>query len=132
MEYCTTMRIFSNIHLHWSEVQVIKCVARCYPGYAMGMYLYRITCMKPRTQLDTHAPLDILRENRPYYCYHSIGFRRGKHFTTNSTYQVSLTNEGYTEIYLPSSVSSEDVIAVQDQTRPKPQEVFLPGFLLSL
>lgn len=125
------MRIFSNTHLHWGEVQLLKCVARRYPGYAMGMYLYRIQDLRRgiphfSASVDTHAPLDVLQENRPYYCYHM-----GKHFTTNARYWVSLRQEECNyEIYLPSSVTCKDVIAVQDRNRARPQEVFLGGLLL--
>lgn len=130
MDSYTAMRIFSNIHLHWTKVQVITCVARRYPGYVMGIYLYRIKDTIPTTRLETHAPLDLLRENRLYYCYHRIGFRQGTQFPTNSMYKVFLPNEGCAEIYLPYSISSEDVIAVQDHIHPKPQEVFLPGIFM--
>ena len=127
------MRIFSNTHLHWSEVQLLKCVARRYPGYAMGMYLYRIqdlrqTLPRATAQLETHAPLEVLQQYRPYYCYHSLGFRRSKHFTTTTRYWVAMDNKE-NEIYLPSSVTYQDIIAVQDLNHPKPQEIFLPGLL---
>lgn len=129
------MRIFSNTHLHWSEVQLLKCVARRYPGYAMGLYLYRIQDLRhgmprPSASLETHAPLDVLHENRPYYCYHTLGFRRSKQFTSNTRYWAAQPHpgEGVQEIYLPTSVTSMDVIAVQDWNRPRPQE----GFLLDL
>ena len=124
------MRIFSNVHLHWSEVQLLTCVARRYPGYALGMYLYRIKDITPRMYLETHAPLDLLRDIRPYYCYHRIGFRRSKHIITNSRYDVSTPHEGGAEVYLPSSVTSDDVIAVKDHTHPRPQEIFLPGIFI--
>ncbi len=128
------MRIFSNTHLHWSDIQLLKCVARRYPGYALGMYLYRIqdlqhTSPRPVAQLETYAPLEVLEQNRPYYCYHSLGFRRGKQFTSTSRYWVTLPGNKESEIYLPSSVTHHDILAVQDVHHPRPQEVFLPGLL---
>ena len=127
------MHIFSNTHLHWSQVQLLTCVARRYPGYAMGMYLYRIqelrhTTSRPSAQLETYAPLEVLQQCRPYYCYHSLGFRRGKHVTSTSRYWVTMAN-GESEIYLPSSATYQDVVAVQDLNHPRPQEVFLHGLL---
>jgi len=125
------MRFFSNTNLHWSQVQLLTCVARRYPGYAMGMYLYRIqdvrqTVLRPSAQLETYAPLEVLQQCRPYYCYHRLGFWRSKHFTATTRYWV---DNGEREIYLPSSATYQDIIAVQDLHHPRPLEIFLPGLL---
>ena len=129
------MRIFSNTHLYWSHVQLLKCIARHHPGYAMGMYLYRIqdirqTAQRPYAQLETYSPLEVLQQSRPYYCYHSLGFQRSKHFTCTSRYWLTLPGSKEISIYLPSSVTHHDVVAVQDVSHPRPQETFLYGLML--
>lgn len=124
------MRIFSNTYLHWSEVQLLKCVTRYYPGHIMNLYLFRIQHIRPITLLETHSPLEILESDRPYYCYHTLGFRRTKTFARNTMYEVHLPVKGHLRIYLPSSASEQDILAVRDTSRPKPVEIFLPGMLL--
>lgn len=124
------MRLFSNIHLHWSEVHVIRYVARCYPGPVMNLYLYRVRNLGPRLQIESHAPLDILQRNHNYYSYHSIGFRPTTNFMRTNTYTLFLDKEQTPiPVYLPSAISVGDILAVQDPSRPKPQEIFLPGLL---
>jgi hypothetical protein len=125
------MRVFSNTHLHWSEVQILKCVTRYYPGHIMNLYLFRIQRIAPTTSVETHSPLEILEMNRPYYCYHTLGFRRTKTFARNTMYEVDLPTRGQYRIHLPSSARENDILAVRDTSRPKPVEIFLPGMLLS-
>lgn len=103
----------------------------------MGLYLYRIqdlqqTPSRLSAQLETYAPLEVLEQNRSYYCYHSLGFRRSKQFTSTTRYWITLPSKKESEIYLPSSVTHHDVVAVQDFHHPRPQEVFLPGLFLFL
>jgi hypothetical protein len=118
------MRIFSNIHLHWSEVQLVKCVARRYPGYVMGLYLYQITA-QDKNLLHTLSPLTMLEQRRIYYMYPTFGFPKRQTYDI-VPYTVS-QQHGSCIIYLPSSTKEGDIIAVKDVHLPKQYEVFLPG-----
>jgi hypothetical protein len=103
------MRIFSNIVLSRPHLLHINQVARFHPGKWNNYHIFRISMVEP-LKIITYSPLNLLEDNRQYFCYHN--FLRDR--TTNNQNKHVLMNESSNKyfIYVPETVGFNDVIII--------------------
>lgn len=111
------MRIYSNTFLAWSQVLHLSQQARIYTGRWQNYYMYRVTHNDP-LMLKTYSPVELLQENRHYYCY-SYFYRYIHLETAGNKYQNSIINNYLeTSVYIPKCTEDNDIIVVKSDIAP--------------
>jgi hypothetical protein len=103
------MRIFSNIVLNWPQLLHVNQVSRLYSGKLGDYQIFRVSMIEP-LKINSYSPLNLLEENRPYFCYHN--FLRDR--TTNNQNKHVLINDSHRTyfIYVPETVGFNDIIII--------------------
>ncbi len=108
------MRIYSNKLLSWPQIIHVSQAARLHSGKWLKYYFYNIQSVKP-LEIHTHSPLQLLAENRYYYCYDNNVRSIEKELSGN--YIIFLDTELRT-IYYPVALKSGDFMVIQDDSHP--------------
>ena len=110
------MRIYSNTLISWPHGLHLFQAARLYPGRWHNYYLYRVKQINP-LEIITYSPINILQENRQYYCYDRFYRDLRPEKFGNSLELVSVNNkiipfDDKLCIYIPKQIEINDIIAV--------------------
>jgi len=107
------MRIYSDTLLSWPKSAHIFQAARLYTGHWQKYYFYKIKHVQPLV-LTTHSPIDLLEENRQYYCYYK--YYRHRRWESDNSFEMVSQQPDKTWIYIPSAARANDIIVVQNDT----------------
>ena len=115
------MRIYSNTFLAWPQILHLSQLARLYPGRWQNYYMYRII-HNDQLMLKTYSPVELLQENRHYYCYNNCYnnyYRYTRLETTGNKYQNSIINNNLeTWVYIPKFAEDNDIIVIKSDITP--------------
>ena len=108
--------IYSNTYMTWPQVLHLSQQARLYSGRWQNYYMYCINNFNP-LMLKTYSPIELLQENRHYYCYNH--FYRYTHLESiGNKYQNLIINNLETWVYIPKQAESNDIIVVKSDITP--------------
>jgi hypothetical protein len=105
------MRIYSSIKLSSSKLFYLSNAGRVYPGRWMDNYLYLIKSKEPN-KIITYSPVDLLQENRNYYCYNKSGIYKRCESRKNVCEMTTINNKQELIIYIPKCVEPDDMILI--------------------
>jgi len=110
------MRIYSNTLISWPHGLHLFQAARMYPGRWHNYYLYRVRQTNP-LEFITYSPINLLQENRQYYCYDRFYRDLRPEKLGNSLELVSVHNKtvSFGEelwVHIPKYIKVNDIIAI--------------------
>jgi hypothetical protein len=111
------MKIYSNTFLDWSQILYLSQRARLYPGRWQNYYLYRIRQCNPLI-LKTYSPVELLQENRYYYCFNHFHRYTRLERAGNKCINSIINNSLETWTYIPTCAKDNDIIVVKSNITP--------------
>ncbi len=113
----SAMRIYSNTFLAWPQVIHLSHQARLYPGRWQNYYMYRVRQCDP-LMLKTYSPVELLQENRYYYCFNHFHRYTRLERAGNKCENSIVNNNLETWIYIPKYAEPDDIIVVKSDIIP--------------
>lgn len=111
------MRIYSNTILSWPKTLHIFQESRIYTGRWNNYYFYRISDIKPLT-IYSYSPMELLQENRKYYCYDQF-YRDKRIEKIGNIYEkvyVSKKEHPFVKelsVNIPKTIEKDDIIVIK-------------------
>lgn len=109
------MRIYSSVELSFSKFLYLSNAGRVYPGRWLDNYLYLVKSKQPN-KIITYSPVDLLQENRNYYCYDKSGIYKRCESRKNVCEMTTINNKQELIIYIPKCVEPDDMILIHSPT----------------
>lgn len=108
------MRIYSNIQLSWPQLLQVYTLSRIYPGQWYHYNFYKVLNTKP-IQLLTYSPINLLQENRQYYCYDKLIANKKLEHSGNTSELIKFKNSvDIKQIYYPTTILPNDIMVIHE------------------
>lgn len=127
------MRIYSNTRLCLPNIiHTLHASMNTPVGRWDTLYFFHVQSVKPLT-LKTSACIELLQENRKYYCYDKIYRNKSIEILGNISdtisYNMDTDNNNNIHVYIPKLTSSNDIIIVRDDTSYEYPTLHVPSWL---